>query len=203
MLANNGYAVMQVNFRGSGGYGLIYEEVAYQKRHSLIQQDIIDGTLYAQSRPEIAKNKACIMGTSFGGYSAVMAPTIKQDLFKCSITIAGPYNLVTQYEEADYSSIDSTRSLAAIMYGSDKTLLSAQSPINHLDKFNIPVLIVHGGKDERVPPEQAFELKAALDKANKPYQWLYKKSEGHGFYNEKNRMELYQQSLEFLAKHLK
>lgn len=203
MLANNGYAVMQVNYRGSGGYGLIYEQIAYQRQGSLIQRDIIDGTKYALEQPEIINDKACIMGSSFGGYSAVMAPTIEQSLFKCSIAIAGPYNLVMQKEEADYTRVDSVNARSELKYGEDEEQLKAQSPINHLDKFNIPVLIIHGGKDKRVPPEQAFELKAALDKANKPYQWFYKKSEGHGFFNEKNRMELYQQSLEFLAKYLK
>ena len=202
MLANNGYAVLQVNYRGSSGYGLEYEEVAYRKRSTLIQEDIIDGTQWAMSLPEVAKNKACIMGWSFGGYSAVMAPLIEPDLFKCSIAAAGVYDAIEQEEDADYSEISSVAADAAKVYGSDEVLLKKESPLTYIDKLKIPILIVHGGEDKRVPPAQAFLLKEALDKRNMPYEWLFKEKEGHGFYNEDNQKEFYEKTLLFLNKHL-
>ena len=202
LLANNGFAVLQVNYRGSGGYGLAYENIAYRKRHSLIQHDIIDGTKWALTQPEIA-SKACIMGWSFGGYSALMSPLIEPELFKCSIAAAGVYDAVLQEEEADYSRISSvSEGEAAKKYGKNEELLKKESPITYIDNLKTPILIVHGGKDKRVPPEQAYLLKEALDERNMPYEWLFKEKEGHGFFNEENEIAFYKKSLEFLNKHL-
>jgi len=200
--ANNGYAVLQVNYRGSGGFGMAYEEVAYQKRSTTIQQDIIDGTRWAMNSADISGKQVCIMGGSFGGYSAVMSPVLEPELFKCAVAFAGPYDLVYQRENADYMDVDSVSHEATKVYGSDKAELRNQSPLTHIDKLKAPVLIVHGGRDRRVPPEHAFMLKEALDKRNKPYQWLYKDKEGHGFYNEDNRKEYFQSSLDFINHHI-
>jgi len=203
MFANNGYAVLQVNYRGSGGFGLAYKEIAYQKRASMIQQDIIDGTRWALKREDISNDQVCIMGGSFGGYSAVMSPVIEPELFKCAIAFAGPYDLVYQRENADYMDVDSVSHKAIEAYGSDLQDLTDQSPLTHIDKLKAPVFIVHGGRDRRVPPEHAHMLKKALDKLNKPYKWLFKNKEGHGFYNEDNKKEYYQSSLEFIEVNLK
>ncbi len=202
MLANNGFAVLQVNYRGSGGYGKEYESIAYRKLSTLIQHDIIDGTKWALSQKEILDDKACIMGWSFGGYSALMAPLVEPELFKCSIAAAGVYDSVEQEDDADYSEIASVATQAAEVYGDDEKLLKEESPLTYIDKLKIPVFIVHGGRDERVPPEQAHLLKAALDKRNMPYEWMFKEKEGHGFFNEDNKVEFYQRTLDFLNKHL-
>ncbi len=203
MLANNGYAVLQVNYRGSGGFGREYERVAYRKRSTLIQQDIIDGTRWAMSLPEIEANNACIMGWSFGGYSALMAPLLEPELFKCSIAAAGVYDAIEQEDDADYSKIRSVAAHAMEIYGDEEALLKKESPLTYIDRLSIPVFIVHGGKDKRVPPEQAYILKAALDERNLPYEWMFKESEGHGFYREENREEFYDRSLKFLEKYLR
>ncbi|MCW9016993.1 MAG: prolyl oligopeptidase family serine peptidase, partial [Kangiellaceae bacterium] len=203
LLANNGYAVLQVNYRGSGGYGLNYERMAYRKRASMIQHDIIDGTRWAMSLPEISEDKACIMGWSFGGYSAVMSPLVEPELFKCSIAAAGVYDAVEQEDDADYSEVDSVAAQAAEVYGSDDKLLKSESPLTYIDKLKIPVFIVHGGEDKRVPPEQAHLLREALEKRNKPFEWMFKDKEGHGFYNQENREEFYKRTLAFLNKYLK
>lgn len=202
MLANNGYAVLQVNYRGSGGYGEHFEQVAHKKRSTLIQQDIIDGTKWALKLPEVSDDKVCIMGWSFGGYSAVMSALIEPELFKCSIAAAGVYDALEQEQEADYSNIDSVSAYAGELYGNESELLKRESPLTYIDKLKVPVFIVHGGKDERVPPEQAYLLKEALEKRNMPFEWMFKKKEGHGFYNEKNREEFYQKTIEFLHKYL-
>ncbi len=202
MLANNGYAVLQVNYRGSGGYGLDFEEIAYQKGGTLIQNDIIDGTKWALKLPYIDNDKVCIMGWSFGGYSATMAPLIEPGLFKCSIAAAGPYNLELQASEADYTEVDSVNAQAKKIYGSDPKLLKQNSPITHIKNLKTPIFVVHGGKDKRVPDEHAFQLKEALDDLDLPYQWMFKEKEGHGFTNPENVEEFYQQTLAFLKKHM-
>lgn len=201
-LANRGFAVLQVNYRGSGGYGYKYESKAYKKRHSLIQQDIIDGTKWALSQEGI-NNKACIMGWSFGGYSALMSPLTEPDLFKCSIAAAGVYDVNMQLEEADYSKISSVAKGAVVKkYGKGEDLLKKESPLTYIDNLKTPIMIVHGGKDTRVPPEHAMLLRDALDERNLEYEWLFKKNEGHGFYNENNRIEFFDKSVIFLNKHL-
>ncbi len=202
MLANNGYAVLQINYRGSGGYGKNYEEIAYQKRSTMIQHDIIDATKAVLKMPEISDVNVCIMGWSFGGYSALMAPLIEPELYKCAIPASGVYDALAQEKKADYSRISSVQKEAGKVYGNDENLLKKESPLSYIDNLKTPLLIVHGGKDTRVPPEQAFKLKAALDKRHIPYEWLFKKNEGHGFINEKNRIEFYQRVIKFLGHYI-
>ncbi len=202
LLANNGFAVLQVNYRGSGGYGETYEKTAYKKRSTLIQHDIIDGTKWAMSRPDV-EAKACIMGWSFGGYSALMSPLIEPELFSCSIAAAGVYDAVRQEKSADYAAVHSLSFEVDEKYGKDEDLLKKESPVTYIDKLKAPIMIVHGGNDTRVPPEQAYILKEALEERNKSYEWFFKEKEGHGFFDPKNRVEFYQRSLEFLNKHLR
>lgn len=202
MLASRGFAVLQVNFRGSGGYGHEFESAAYQKRGSLIQQDIIDATRWGLQLPETTA-KACIMGTSFGGYSAAMAPTIEPDLFQCSVAISGPYDLTIQDEIADYADVDSLQAEVMKMYGSDANQLKAISPLYRLERLKAPLLVIHGGADKRVPKKHYELLVEALEERKHPHETLYKFKEGHGFYNETNRAEMYQTVVSFLEKHLR
>lgn len=155
------------------------------------------------SLDNIANDKACIVGGSFGGYSAIMSPITAPTLFRCAISRYGPYDLVYQMNHADYMSKDSVSVGAMKKYGDNEAFWKEESPLTYIEKFNIPVLIVTGGKDERVPPESAWRLKAALDKTKKPYEWLYKEKEGHGFINPKNQQELFLRSVQFLDKYLK
>lgn len=203
LFASRGYAVLQINFRGSGGYGKTYEKSAYLKRNSLIQHDIIDGTKWAQSLANIDDNKVCIIGGSFGGYSALMASLIEPELYRCAIPRYGPYDLVFQMQNADYMDKDSVAVGAKEKYGDNEKIWREHSPLTYIDKLKTPLMIVTGGKDTRVPPESAWHLKAELDKRDIDYQWLYKASEGHGFINPENKQELYQKTLEFLDNHLK
>ena len=200
--ANNGYAVLQINFRGSGGYGKSYERSAYQKRSTLIQHDIIDGTRWAQQLSDIDDTKVCIIGGSFGGYSALMSPLIEPELYKCSLSRYGPYDLVYQMSNADYMSKDSVSVGAKKKYGDNEEHWIKASPLTYIDKLKTPLFIVTGGKDTRVPPQSAWNLKEALDERDIAYQWLFKEKEGHGYSNPKNKLELYQKSLAFINLHL-
>jgi len=143
------------------------------------------------------------MGGSFGGYSALMSPLIEPTLFKCSIAHAGIYDAIEQEQDADYTKTASFKAEASKIYGSDEELLKKESPLTYIDKLKIPVFIVHGGKDDRVTPKQAYLLKEALDDRNMPYEWMFKEKEGHGFFNEDNQVEFYTRTLNFLNKHLR
>lgn len=203
MLANHGYAVLQINYRGSQGYGLDYKETAYRKFATMIQQDINDATRWALKLDKIADDKVCIAGTSFGGTSAVFAPILAPSLYQCSIAIAGVFDEVKQEDTADYSSVETSANQAKKIYGESEEELTQSSAITHIDKFKTPILIAHGGQDKRVLPEQSELLRDALQKRKVPYEWFFKEKEGHGFQDEKNREELYQKMIDFLDKHLK
>jgi len=202
LLASRGMAVLRVNFRGSGGYGPSFEHAGHRKWGAEIQYDIIDGVNHVIEQGIANKDNMCIMGASFGGYSALQSSIIEPDLFKCAIGVVGVYSLPLMFEEGDISESDSGQSYLTEVLGTNVENLKAFSPTHNIDKLKAPVLIVHGGEDERAPIEQAEALVKALDDANHPYEYELLKSEGHGFYKPEHRIKYYQKVLGFLDQHL-
>jgi len=202
MLAAQGYAVLRVNFRGSGGYGNNFMHSGYRQWGGVIQKDIIAGTRWAIEQGNVDASKVCIMGASFGGYSAVMSPILAPDLFKCSVAHVGVYDLEMMYEEGDIPTRLWGEAYLNRAIGTDEQQLRAFSPVNHVDKLQAEVFIAHGEEDRRVPFEHALALRKQLDKHNKPYEWFVKSTESHGFYDEENREEYYENVARFLKKHL-
>ncbi|TDF36541.1 S9 family peptidase [Alteromonadaceae bacterium M269] len=202
LLASQGYAVLRVNFRGSAGYGRKFALAGYKHWGDTVQQDIIDGTKYVISQGGIDGNRVCIMGGSFGGYSAVQSATLAPDLFKCVVANAGVYDLEMMYTEGDIPDRLYGKAYLNSALGTNIEKLKAFSPVNNVAKLKAPLLIAHGKKDRRVPIEQANALRDALDEHNKPYEWFVKKAETHGFYDEGNRAEYYERVVKFLDQHL-
>ncbi|MDM7861989.1 S9 family peptidase [Alteromonas sp. ASW11-36] len=202
MLAAQGYAVLRVNFRGSSGYGKAHRNAGYKRWGDLIQHDIIDATKYVISQGGIAADKVCIMGASFGGYSAVMSATIEPDLFKCAVATVGVYDLEMMHSEGDIPEALWGKSFVDMAIGSDPELLHAFSPVNNVSKLKAPVLIAHGEEDRRVPFEHAEALRAAMEANGKEYEWFVESTEAHGFYKEESRARYYETVAAFLAKHL-
>jgi dipeptidyl aminopeptidase/acylaminoacyl peptidase len=202
MLAAQGYAVARVNFRGSSGFGSSFMAAGNKQWGDAIQKDIIAGTRHILTQGKIDQDKVCIMGASFGGFSAIMSPILAPDLFKCAIAHVGVYDLQMMYEEGDIPDRLFGKSYLQQAVGNDFEMLRAQSPVHNIDKLQAEVFIAHGEEDRRVPFEQAEALKDAMDEYNKKYEWFIKRSEAHGFSDEGNRAEYYQKVSEFLAKHL-
>ena len=202
MLANAGYAVLQINFRGSIGYGKTFEEAGFKKWGTKIQDDIILATNYAVQQGISDKNRLCVMGTSFGGYSALQSAIRKPDLFKCAIGIAGVYDLPMLYDEGDIKTLKWGDAFLDKVLGTDVAVQIAQSPVHNVDKLKAAIFIIHGEDDERAPIEHAEALKASLEAINYPFEWLVKDKEGHGFYNEDNILESNTKILSFLDKHI-
>lgn len=202
LLASRGMAVLKVNFRGSGGYGRDFEHSGHRKWGSEIQFDIIDGVKHLISEGTADKDNICIMGASFGGYSALQSSILEPDMFKCAIGVVGVYDLPLMFEEGDVAERDSGQTFLKKVLGTDEANLKAFSPSYNIDKLKAPVLIVHGGEDQRAPIEQAESLIAALDKAKHPYVYELLEDEGHGFYKPEHRLHYYEQVLKFLDKHL-
>lgn len=204
MLAAQGYAVLRVNYRGSGGYGAKYEISGYREWGGKIQQDIIDGTKWIISQGGIDQSKVCIMGASFGGYSAMQSAILAPDLFKCAVATAGVYDLP---QFMDVGNIPDRLlwgpSYLKRVLGEDEEKLKAFSPIYNLEKLKAPVLISHGKKDEQTPYDQAVDLKEKLEKMGKSFVWNPVDAETHGFYAEENQIAYFEKVAGFLAEHLK
>jgi dipeptidyl aminopeptidase/acylaminoacyl peptidase len=201
-LASRGYAVLQVNYRGSSGRGPDFQHAGYRQFATGIQQDLLDGVHWAIAQGYADKDKVCVFGASFGGYSALMAPIRAPQAFKCAIDYAGVSDYAIELADSDTQRTERGRSYLALAVGTDDAAIKAVSPIDHLDQFNVPVLIVHGEKDPRVPVKNATELRHALDQAGKPYEWLLKPDELHGFYSEADNTELLERMQAFLDKYL-
>ncbi|MGE6650534.1 alpha/beta hydrolase family protein [Shewanella colwelliana] len=202
MIASEGAAVLQVNFRGSGGYGKAFEHAGHQKWGSDIQFDIIDATQYVIEQGIADKDRICIVGGSFGGYSALQSSILAPDLFKCAIGFAGVYDLDVMFNEGDVQGRRAGQRYLAQVLGKDPKTLKEMSPSQNIDKLKAKLLLVHGGEDERAPIEQLEALEDGLEKHNYPYEKLVMDDEGHGFYNDEHRAKYYRQMLGFLRQNL-
>ena len=203
MLAAQGYAVLRLNFRGSSGFGRTFLNASDENWGGRVQQDIIEGTQWAVSQGRVQADNICIMGFSFGGYSAVMSASLAPELFKCVVAGGGVYDLNMMLEEGDIPDRLYGKAYLEDVLGKDAKKRTEFSPVNNVHKLKAPVLIVHGKKDRRVPIEHAEALREAMNEHNKEYEWFVKSSEAHGFFNEKNRSEYYEKVAGFLRKHLK
>jgi len=201
-LANRGYLVLQVNYRGSSGRGEDFQEAGYLKWGTRIQQDLIDGVKWAVSEHYADPARVCVFGGSFGGYSAMMTVVRAPGMFKCAVGYAGVYDLKMMYAKGDVRSNKSGRSYLNTVIGKDDADLDANSPDKLADKIDVPVLLIHGEDDQRAPFAQAKAMRAALDTAHKPYEWMSKPGEGHGFFDEQNRVDFYNALQAFLEKHI-
>lgn len=203
MLALSGYNVLQVNYRGSRGYGVGYELAGDRHWADLIQYDIIDGTKWAFAQGHGKAGNACIVGASFGGYSAVMASTIEPDLYKCAIATAGVYDMNLMYSRGDIKQVAWGEAYLDQVIGKDPAVLQQTSPTSHVAKLKASLLIMHGKRDDRAPIEHAEALKDALEKVNKPYDWYEFNDEAHGFYDAENQAQYMSHMQQFLQKNLK
>jgi acylaminoacyl-peptidase len=202
MLASRGYAVLQVNFRGSGGYGRDFLYSGYGKWGTLMQDDVTDATRWAITTGIAEEGRVCIYGASYGGYAAMMGAVREPDLYQCVIAYVGVYDLELMFTTGDIPTRETGVVFLKQAVGEDEEDLRARSPVHNIDKLKAPVFIVHGKEDFRVDVEHAHRLRDELKRMNKPYEWLVKPKEGHGFYKPENRLELYQRILAFLQQHI-
>jgi dienelactone hydrolase len=201
-LATRGYAVLQVNYRGSGGYGHGFMQAGYNEWGGKMQDDVTDATQWAIQQGITMPGHVCIFGGSYGGYAALEGVMKEPDLYRCAIGYVGVYDLPLMLTRGGGSSNTMARNFWRSRVGADEQVLSARSPVNQVDRLKASVMLIAGGQDTRVPPIHAQNLRAALDKHGIAYEWLYKSDEGHGFYDEKNNVELFQRVTQFLDRNI-
>ncbi|GGX11293.1 alpha/beta hydrolase family protein [Undibacterium macrobrachii] len=201
-LASRGYAVLQVNFRGSGGRGPKFRRAGYREYGGKMMDDLIDGVKWANNHPEIDKDRVCVFGISFGGYAALMAPIRAPGMFKCAVGYSGRYDLASRLKREDISSDKQATNFVVESMGNDPLVLAQQSPTSQAEKIKIPVFLAHGTKDETTQLDQAEKMRDALIKVGNSPEWMLAKNEGHGFYDSEHRRDFYTRLETFLKKHL-
>jgi dipeptidyl aminopeptidase/acylaminoacyl peptidase len=197
LLAHEGFAVLQVNYRGSGGYGEAYQEAGYRKWGDRVVQDVIDATRFAVRKGFADPKRICIYGGSFGAYAAVQSSILAPDLFRCVAGYAGIYDLGLLSEVGDIRLGRIGRGFVRTAVGEDKRTLEQASPVYHASQIAARVFLVHGKKDERAPIEHAESLRDALAARGNPPEWLVEGKEGHGFADEDARERMYGRLLKF------
>lgn len=201
-LASRGYAVLQVNYRGSGGRGHDFEAMGYKHWGTTMQDDVTDATLWAIKDGVADPRRICIAGGSYGAYSAMMGVIREPDLYRCAFAYDGVYDLEQMFKSGDTSEVMEGVNYLRDVLGTDSEDLRKRSPVYNVDKIKVPLFLAHGKADERAPYVQYTELTAALDKAGKHYESLVKSGEEHGFYNPKNSAELFDKLADFLDRNI-
>lgn len=202
LFANRGYAVLQMNYRGSGGYGNAFEGMGYRKWGTTMQDDLTDSVRWAIGQGIADQNRICIYGASYGGYAALMSVVREPDLYKCTVGYVGVYDLDAQ-RDADFMASESGRNYLKDAYPVDKSERMAQSPAYGVERIKVPILLVHGEKDVRVPIRNMNFLISQLAKAGKaPEEVIVEKKEAHGFRDLENQVNLYTRMLAFFDKHI-
>ena len=202
-LANRGYAVLQVNFRGSGGYGTAFERKGYRNWGTTMIDDMTDAVDWAIGQGIADKDRICTYGASYGGYAALQTVVREPTKYKCTIGYVGVYSLPLMFKDGDIPEREEGRNFLARVLPESLNEQQVQSPAYNVDKIRIPVMLVQGAKDERVPISQYNLLKDNLAKAGRPPEvTIVEDKEGHGFYDFDNQVELYTAMEAFLDKHI-
>ncbi|MEO6167333.1 MAG: S9 family peptidase [Chitinophagales bacterium] len=203
-LANRGYAVLQVNYRGSTGYGRKFWEASFKQWGRKMQDDITDGINWLIEQGIADPRRIAIYGGSYGGYATLAGLTFTPDKYACGIDYVGVSNLFTFMNTIP----PYWKPFLDMMYEmvgnpvTESELLHASSPVFHVDEIKAPLLVVQGKNDPRVNINESNQIVEALRKKGVEVEYIVKDNEGHGFHNEENRFEFYSAMERFLQKHL-
>lgn len=205
LLASHGYAVLQVNYRGSTGYGRAFWQKGFKQWGRTMQDDITDGVKWLTGEGIADPERVAIYGASYGGYATLAGITFTPELYACGVDYVGVSNLFTfmntippywkPYLEMLYEMVGHPEH--------DKELLEAGSPVFHINRIEAPLFVVQGANDPRVNIDESDQIVRSLRSRGIDVPYMVKYNEGHGFSNEENRFEFYKAMLGFLERHVK
>ncbi len=204
-LANNGYAVLQMNFRGSTGFGRAFWEASFKQWGRTMQDDISDGVKWLIDQGIADPKRIAIYGGSYGGYATLAGLTITPELYAAGVDYVGVSNMFT-FMNTIPPYWEPLRDMFYEMVGNPKTdslMLAEVSPVNLVDKIKAPLFVAQGANDPRVNKAESDQIVQALKDRGIAVEYMVKDNEGHGFRNEENRFDFYRAMLTFLDKHLK
>jgi dipeptidyl aminopeptidase/acylaminoacyl peptidase len=204
-LANRGYAVLQMNFRGSTGYGKKFWQASFKEWGKKMQDDITDGVEYLKKEGIADPKRIAIYGGSYGGYATLAGVTFTPDLYACAVDYVGVANLFTfmntippywkPYLDQFYEMVGNPVK--------DSLLMAEASPVLHADKIKVPLFVAQGANDPRVNKAESDQVVAALKARGIEVEYMVKDNEGHGFRNQDNRFDFYGAMEKFFETHLK
>mgnify|MGYP001589951415 CR=1 FL=1 len=203
-LANRGYVVLQINYRGSTGYGKSFLNAADREWGGKMHDDLVDGVKWTIDQGIADPKRIAIFGGSYGGYATLVGLTFTPELFACGVDIVGPSNLITFQETIP----PYWKPLEPILWQrvghpvKDAEFLKSRSPLFHVDKIVRPLLIAQGANDPRVKKSESLQMVEALKNAGKTVEYVEYPDEGHGFARPENRLNFYGKAERFLADHL-
>lgn len=202
-LASHGYAVLQINYRGSSGRGEGFVEAGWKGWGTTIQNDITDGVRWAIANHLADPDRICTFGASFGGYTALEQPILNPGMYKCAIGYVGVYDLpLMRNTDRNMGQSKSTQRFFDRSLGTDTAALASVSPALHAADIHVPVMLAHGGDDRTADLNQYKAMVAALKAAGNPAEVFFVPGEGHGFYKPENRAELFRRMEAFLSRHI-
>ncbi len=203
-LANRGYAVLQINFRGSTGYGKDFVNASTREWGGKMHDDLIDGVNWAVGKGIADPKRIAIFGSSYGGYSTLLGLTFTPEVFCCGVDICGWGNLITFINAVpDY--IKPFEPLLWDRIGhpqKDAEFLKSRSPLFHLERITKPLLIAQGANDPWIKKSESLRIVEVLRQAGKVVEYVEYPDEGHGFARPENRLDFFAKAEKFLAKHL-
>jgi dipeptidyl aminopeptidase/acylaminoacyl peptidase len=204
-LANRGYAVLQMNFRGSTGYGRKFWEASFRQWGRTMQDDITDGVKWLVKEGIADSSRIAIYGASYGGYATLSGITKTPELYACAVDYVGVSNMFTfmntippywePYRKMMYEMVGDPKK--------DSLFLAEVSPVYHVDKIKCPVLVAQGANDPRVNKAESDQIVEQLRKQGVAVEYIVKDNEGHGFYNQENQFDFYRSMEGFFDKHLR
>jgi dipeptidyl aminopeptidase/acylaminoacyl peptidase len=204
-LANRGYAILQMNFRGSTGYGKRFWQASFKEWGKSMQNDITDGVNWLINKGIADKNKIAIYGASYGGYATLSGVTFTPDLYCAAVDYVGVSNLFTFMKTIP----PYWKPMLDMMYEmigdplKDSILMKEASPVFHAGNIRTPLFIAQGANDPRVNINESNQMVDALKKRGITVEYMVKENEGHGFQNQENQFDFYNAMEKFLAKYLK
>jgi dipeptidyl aminopeptidase/acylaminoacyl peptidase len=203
-LANRGYACLQVNFRGSTGFGKRFLHAGDREWGARMHDDLLDTVNWAVEQGIADPKRVAIYGGSYGGYAALVGAAFTPDVFACAVDIVGPSNIVTLINSIP-PYWEPLKKIFTVRVGDPDTepdFLQSRSPLFKADQIKSPLLIAQGANDPRVKQAESEQIVAALRERGKTVEYLLFEDEGHGFARPENRLKFYGAAEKFLAEHL-
>jgi len=203
-LANRGYLCVQVNYRGSTGYGKKFANAGDREWAGRMHDDLVDAVAFLVGRGLVDPERVAIYGGSYGGYAALVGATFTPDLFRCAVDIVGPSNLKTLIESIPpyWEPLIAEFHHRVGNPSTEPEFMWSRSPLSRVDAIKIPLLIAQGANDPRVKQAESEQIVAALREKDIPHEYLLFPDEGHGFAKPENRLRFYAAAERFLATHL-